>query len=76
MKIGAKMATPQEKKQNKKGPQKTFFSQKSPIFELLKPVPESPYQTNFFWPGHQFCPKKCLSAQCDQEACALFDDRS
>ena len=62
MKIGPKMATLQDenRKNPKNGPEhlkNVFFSQKTPIFELLKPVPQSPHQTNFFWPGHQFCPK-------------------
>ena len=67
MQIGSEMATLQEKNP-KMDPKKRFFSQKSPIFELLKPVPESPHQTNFFG--------RDIIAQCDQVACALFDDRS
>ena len=45
MKIGAKMATLQEKK-----PKKRFFSKIPQDFELLKQVPESSDQTGHFGP--------------------------
>ena len=47
MKIGAKMATLQEKKPIM-DPKKRFFSKIPQDFELLKQVPESSYQTGYF----------------------------
>ena len=47
MKIGAKMATLQEKSP-KMDPKKRFFSKISQDFELLKQVPESSHQTGHF----------------------------
>ena len=49
MKIGAKMATLQEKKP-KMDPKKRFFSKISQDFELLKQFPESSHQTGHFGP--------------------------
>ena len=49
MKIGAKMATLQEKK-TKMDPKKRFFSKIPQDFELLKQVPESSQQTGHFGP--------------------------
>ena len=49
MKIGAKMATIQEKivKTLKIGPKNVVFSKRAQDFELLKQVPESSHQTVF-----------------------------
>ena len=47
MKIGAKMATLQEKNP-KMEPKKRFFSKIPQDFELLKQVPESSHQTDYF----------------------------
>ena len=44
MKIGAKMATLQEKN-TKKDPKKRYFSKISQDFELLKQVPQTSHQT-------------------------------
>ena len=49
MKIGAKMATLQEKKP-KIDPINVFFSKIPQDFELLKQVPESSHQTSHFGP--------------------------
>ena len=60
MKIGAKMATLQEKK-TKMDPKKRFFFSKIPQdFELLKQVPESSHQTGHFGP-HQYIGTLILS---------------
>ena len=48
MKIGAKMATLQEKKNQKRTLKNVFFSKIPHVFELLKPVPESPHRTGHF----------------------------
>ena len=49
MKIGAKMATLQEKK-TKIDPKNVFFSKIPHFFELLKQVPESSHQIGHFGP--------------------------
>ena len=56
----------------KMDPKKRFFLKNPPFFELLKPVPESPHQTNFFWPGHQFCPKVPSRAVWSSGLCPLW----
>ena len=69
MKIGAKMATQQDenRKKTKMDPKNVFFSKIPHFFELLKPVPESPYQT-VFWPECIYrninFVLKCLPMQC------------
>ena len=64
------------RKSQKKLPLKTFFSQKSTIFQLLKPLPESPHQTGF-WPERinwdiNFV-LKCLPVQCDEKTLVDID---
>ena len=53
MKVGAKMATQQDKiaKPRKMDPKNVFFSKRAQNFELLKQIPESLHQTVFFGPN-------------------------
>ena len=50
-------------------PKKRFFSKIPQDFELLEQVPESSYQTGFFWPETIYWDinfvVKCLPPQCE-----------
>ena len=74
MQIGSEMATLQEKKP-KMDPKKRFFLKNPPFLNFWNQFLNPHIKPIFFGRDINFV-LKCLPAQCDQVACALFDDRS